>query len=114
MKRHIKYIIIFLLIMPGAAFQKKEKPDLVAQEFNRRIIKYRNEQMDLCRKNIIKEAEIYVDSIIALQMNEIFIDTIKSPPKPLRPKRPYDKLKLDSADLSPLFKEEKITPEIKE
>jgi hypothetical protein len=96
------------------AFQRKEPVDYVTLELNKRIKKYRTEQLEICKKNIIKEAEIYVDSIISLQMNEAFIDTIKSPPKPPRPLRPYDTLRLDSTDLSPLIKTKPDSIKIKD
>lgn len=104
MQAVVKYSLFLILLITGPSFQKKEKVDLVALELKRKVSEYRIEQMNICRKNIIKDAEIYVDSIIALQMDETFVDTIKSPPKPLRPERPFDTLKLDSLDLSPLIK----------
>lgn len=103
MSNLLKYTLLIMLFFSSMAFQKKEKVDLVAKELKNKLEKYRKDQMEICRKTIIKDAEIYVDSIIAHQMNEAFVDTIKSPPKPPRPLRPYDTLSLDSSDLSPLI-----------
>jgi hypothetical protein len=85
------------------SFQRKEEVNLVELGLKEKMDVYRERFMEDCRAQILLDAEIYVDSIISIQLNPPGIDTTLAPPKPNRPDRPYDTLILDSIDLRPII-----------
>ena len=130
MKKGLIYICCICILIVVSAFQKDhaEKdsikldtmeqapvpiPALVQIKLKEKIDAYKHDFMNQCRESILSEAEIYVDSIISVQLNPPSIDSTQAPPKPERPSRPYDSLILDSFSIDPLINDSIIMDSIR-
>lgn len=81
----ITIVCSFLLV---TACQKVESPkatDLIEKALNEKIESFKENKRNECYASIYMDAEMLVDSIIAQQLN---LDTIDFPNKPLKPRSP--------------------------
>ena len=76
----------------------------IKKAFENRKTEFINETMTNCREDILNKAEIYVDSLIAAEIDYRISDSIIFPEKPLRPEWPGDILVPDSIKAKPIFK----------
>ncbi len=84
-----KGIIICLLLFVFLACEEPRDIDAeVAVELEKKINKYRSGELEKCLSKATNEAEIYVDSLIALWVSEQLVDTMTIPDKPARPITP--------------------------
>jgi hypothetical protein len=72
--------------------------------FENRKAEFINENMTNCKEDILYKAGIYVDSIIAAEIDYRISDSIIFPEKPLRPDWPGDIIVPDSIKAKPIFK----------
>ncbi len=80
-------ICCFLLIF-SACEEARDLDAEVAFELEKKIKKYKKTEVEKCLTKATQEAEIYVDSIIALWVSEQLVDTMTIPEKPNRPTTP--------------------------
>ena len=84
--------------------QPKDKDQLIQERLEKRINDYKMEQLEKCYKKAMEEAEITVDSIIAIELGAGPIDTLDFPRKPVKPIfEPYDSLQQREVEIKPLF-----------
>ncbi|MCE2789040.1 MAG: hypothetical protein LW630_03900 [Saprospiraceae bacterium] len=65
-----------------------EKNPAIREALERRRQQYAAEVMDQCRREAIKKADAYVDSILTAEIQIRISDSILFPEKPLRPSNP--------------------------
>lgn len=101
-------ILIFVVIVISAfQVEKPDKESLMAEALINRVEKYKKGLLDKCREKVLSDAEMMVDSIIAVELGAGPIDTLDFPPKPQRPAfESYDSLQDVDVELKPLFLEE--------
>jgi hypothetical protein len=97
-----------LLILLTACNGTDETMDIrnpkIREAFENRKTEFINENMTNCKEDILNKAEIYVDSVIAAEIDYRISDSIIFPEKPLRPEWPGDILVPDSIKAKPIFK----------
>ena len=105
----ILFLLILLTWLVLDACQTKGSPisreDLIKIEIDnqeKRLIAEKNEQ---CKQKALDRAVILVDSIIAAEFTLPMIDTIAFPMIPDRPRRPYDRIELDTSYIGPLLQD---------
>lgn len=109
-------IAIYILVLGAAillstAFAKKQmktQQELMQEYIGERLEESRLEEWRKCAANTIKDAERYVDSIIYQKVNFNISDSLRAPGKPLKPKRPFDTLLLDSTPINPILDSNKV------
>lgn len=95
--------------MTSFALVKKDKETLFQETLTKRIEDYKQELLDDCEVEAIEEAEMKVDSIIAVELGAGPIDTVDFPRKPVKPNfESFDSLKNEQLDLRPLFDKSNI------
>lgn len=92
--------ISFVLLMSfnDAKSPENSWPELVVKELDRRLMEYELERKKSCLASIVKEAEMYVDSIIIDEINTRIMDTIVFPDRPA-PAPPVENIRLDDSTL---------------
>ena len=106
MKFHISYIILCSIVV---FFPSCEQPPVQSQQelidiyIEERLVESKENFWKNCYTDIVKDAEAYVDSIIFREVNFNVGDTVQTPGKPFKPKRPFDTLKLDSTPVNPII-----------
>ena len=107
MRAKSKYYVIFslgfviLLNSCSGKIKKQQKAEWLEKEVKGKIIDHRVNKMADCQHDILREAEIFVDSLIS--NNDLFSKIIeKIPAKPSKP----EYVRLDSAAL----KEHRVNP----
>lgn len=105
---------LFLLLFVSALVlsfkvDQPTKETLIEETLYNRIEDYKSELLEKCKEKAKKDAEIMVDSIIAIELGAGPIDTLEFPAKPQRPSfESYDSLKNEKVDLKPLFDQPRI------
>ena len=99
--------LFFLLLFPACSGDREEeqKEHWVAQELINKIKLHREEKIAECKKNILLEAELYVDSLIA--NNDLFSKIIKDsiPEIPAKPQYiPLDSVVLKEHSVERILK----------
>lgn len=110
--KQIKIIIILLgfILITSFVTAPKDKAQMVQERLEKRIEDYKMKQLEKCYKKAMLEAEVAVDSIIAIELGAGPIDTLDFPRKPQKPAfEAYDSLKQNNQPIQPLFE----NPEIK-
>jgi len=82
---------------------KKKTPDLVQKEVERKLEKFKLSIIKRCTENAIKNAEIFIDSLVADELELQRNDTIAFPAKPTRPVQPGKIILNDSTGISPIL-----------
>lgn len=109
--KQIKMIIVLISfgLITSFVIAPKDKEQLIQESLEKRIEKYKMEQLDKCYKKAMLEAEAAVDSIIAIELGAGPIDTLDFPRKPQKPAfEPYDSLKQNGQLIKPLFENPEI------
>ena len=101
MNRRLPYIVLFIALL-FAAFQVPVSSDLVLQELDKRVKKYREEQREICKKKALEAAAHEVDSLI-IEWAKANRDTLDRPEKPDKPLPPERKAPKDTTPVRPLF-----------
>ena len=76
----------------------------IKEALERRKALYASEILDNCRTDIMRMAEIYIDSLISADMDFRLSDSIIFPEKPLKPLWPGDISVSDTIKAYPIFK----------
>ena len=101
------YPSLFLILLP-ACNGTDETMDIrhpkLREAFENRKPAFINEEMTNSKEDILNKAEIYVDSVIAAEIDYRISDSIIFPEKPFRPEWPGDILVPDSIKAKPIFK----------
>lgn len=96
-----------LFIVTSFIAVEDDKATLIKKTLETRINDYKLEQLEKCYEEAIAEAEITVDSIIAIELGAGPIDTLDFPRKPSKPVfESFDSLKHGNVPLEPLFRKE--------
>jgi len=104
--RYLKFILVIIGFLIAVSFVtvQKDKGQLVQEALIKRIDDYKSDQLAKCYKKAMEEAEVTVDSIIAIELGAGPIDTSDFPRKPIKPSfEAYDSLKQRDIDIKPLF-----------
>ena len=70
-----------------------------------KIDRYKANQLKMCRRKILKEANKQVDSMLIAQAKMQTIDTIAKPPLPIKPIKPVIKQATDVGDIKPVLEQ---------
>ena len=101
MRSRILFLIMFTILILSSC--KKEKPqevtNLIEKALNQKIESFKENKRQECYETIFTDAEKLVDSIIAQQLN---LDTIDFPTKPLKPRSPSIKEIPEEFELEPI------------
>ncbi|MBK8053065.1 MAG: hypothetical protein IPK35_07305 [Saprospiraceae bacterium] len=76
----------------------------IKEAYENRRREYINENLKNCRQDIIGKAGIYVDSLIAAEIDYRINDSIIFPEKPIKPEWPGAIIVPDSIKARPIFK----------
>lgn len=108
-RKRLHIIVFCVLIMSSFAFVPKDKTTLFQETLSKRLENYKQELLDDCKQDALDEAEMKVDSIIAVELGAGPIDTIDFPRKPRKPSfESFDSLKNEQIELKPLFDKNSI------
>jgi hypothetical protein len=116
-KRTYKIVIGVLCILSMTimfSFSQSEKtetetpiinsiPPLVQQNLKVKLDKFKKTILDKCKREAIEEAEIFVDSLVSVELKLQSGDTISFPAKPVRPELPEKIILNDSTLIDPIF-----------
>ncbi|MBK7635539.1 MAG: hypothetical protein WAT22_17655 [Saprospiraceae bacterium] len=101
------YIIILITVLAScddtAAVLNINNPK-IKEAYESRRKEYINENLKNCREDIIGKAEIYVDSLIAAEIDYRINDSIIFPEKPIKPEWPGAIIVPDSIKARPIFR----------
>lgn len=101
--KSVLYYILSLLLLVGFSSCENSKPQnsetLIVKSFNQKIESFKASKRRDCLNGIMEDAEVLVDSIIAQQLN---IDTIDFPRKPIKPNSPNLKEIPEEFELAPI------------
>ena len=101
--------LILIMCLLTIACQPDNKPlsreELIKIELANQEERLINEKNAQCRQKALDRAVVLVDSIIAAEFTLPMIDTIAFPMIPERPRRPYDRIELDTSYISPLLQD---------
>ena len=106
--RKFSYIICASIFCHSCGWLQEDPPltvddPIVIAAAQARLQQYIDVRIEMCREDLLEEAEIKVDSIITELIEQYMQDTIYFPVKPVRPDFP-DKLKPDSSlNPKPIF-----------
>ena len=105
MKRPRSHIILVVAVMMlSFVVVNKDKETLFNETLTKRIESYKQDLLNECTEDAIQEAEMKVDSIIAVELGAGPIDTIDFPRKPSKPNfESFDSLNQEQLDIKPLF-----------
>lgn len=70
---------------------------------DRRKAEYKNEILTNCAREVYEKAKVYVDSVIAAEINYQLSDSIVFPPKPIKPPSPGPIIIADTIRARPMF-----------
>ena len=96
------YIFVALLLYSFASCENpkpKNSEALISKAFYQKVEAFKIKKREECLDGILVDAEVVVDSIIAQQLN---LDTIDFPRKPIKPNRPDIKEVPEEFDLVPI------------
>lgn len=79
---------------------KNEKIRLAVEA---RKAEYRKEILGICQRDVYEQAKVYVDSLIAAEINFQLSDSIVFPPKPIKPPSPGPIIVPDTIKAKPVF-----------
>jgi len=80
------YISFFLFV--SCRPELPNKGELTDLYYSTKVETLLSEKDEACQRRAIAVAKEHVDSLIAMKFNADILDTIKFPPKPVRPKAP--------------------------
>lgn len=103
MKNLFFHIIILLCAVAISCKAKVTQEDLIRSALALKLEQWRNEQIITCRTQALKDAEVYVDSMMIVYSLPSKLDTIQKPPKPMKPPKPVFKTKPDSVKIDSGF-----------
>jgi len=107
-KAVIHIMIVSAMLSLSFVSMTNDKESLIMEALEKRIIDYEKELISNCREDAITEAEIKVDSIIAVELGAGPIDTINFPRKPVKPSfESFDSLDNNQIELKPLFEKKR-------
>lgn len=81
-------LLVSLLACSQDPMEFTEQNPAIREALSRRRAAYAQEVMDNCRREAIKKADLYVDSLISAEIQIRVSDSILFPDKPLRPAYP--------------------------
>lgn len=103
------YIVAIGFTISSFVLVQNEKEILIQEAIVKRVNDYKLELLDKCKNKAKLEAEVMVDSIIAIELGAGPIDTLEFPRKPNKPSfESYDSLKQNQVKLKPLFEESSL------
>lgn len=109
MKINKLYIIAIGFTISSFVLVQSEKEILIQEAVFKRVNDYKQELLEQCKSKARLEAEVTVDSIIAIELGAGPIDTLEFPSKPNKPNfESYDSLKQNQVELKPLFEESNL------
>jgi len=101
--KSFKYCVSFAILLLGfiscGEIKTNNSEDLIEKAFLQKIESFKANKREDCLNGIMSDAEILVDSIIAQQLN---LDTIDFPRKPIKPNSPDLKEIPEKFDLKPI------------
>jgi len=86
--RIIWFLVILLVSCAPDPSAFTEKNPTIREALERRRQQYAAEVMDQCRREAVKKADAYVDSILTAEIQIRISDSILFPEKPVRPPHP--------------------------
>ncbi len=103
----ISMIILFSFSQGDKTEPESQKinsiPPLVQQNLTAKLDKFKRTILDKCKREAIEEAEIFVDSLVSVELSLLSSDTISFPAKPVRPVLPEKIILNDSTLIDPIF-----------
>lgn len=108
-KGYIIWLLLPTILVLSFKVDHPTKEALIQEALYKRVEDYKNELLSKCKDKAKRDAEVMVDSIIAIELGAGPIDTLDFPAKPQRPSfEPYDSLVQEDVDLKPLFDQSEI------
>lgn len=101
--RHILFLIFYISCGQSADEYNINNPR-IKDAFENRKKQFIEENMKNCNDDLLQKAEIYVDSLIAAEIDYRLNDSIIFPEKPVRPDWPGEIVVPDSIKAKPIFK----------
>lgn len=97
----------FRLLMTGALFLLLEsctgnRDKLITETVQQRVTEFREKKKQECRKQLLRKAEIMVDSLLLAEAQAALQDSLARS-RPFRPEQPPTVLPVDSFPVSPVF-----------
>jgi|GEM_PF-2370194 len=77
-------------------------PKLVQEALTKKMDNFHKTIIDKCIKDAIKDAELYVDSLVAEEFKILGADTLSFPRRPVRPSLPEKIILNDSTGIAPV------------
>jgi hypothetical protein len=99
-------IVIGFLLMIGCG---QDNQDLtvtnpkIGKALEKRKLEYKKDILLNCQREVFERAKIYVDSLIAAEINFQLSDSIVFPPKPIKPASPGPIIVPDTIKARPVF-----------
>jgi hypothetical protein len=75
----------------------------ILDALEKRKLAYKKDIMDNCQRDVYERAKLYVDSLIAAEINFQLSDSIVFPPKPIKPPSPGPIIVPDTIKAKPVF-----------
>ncbi|MFN8339311.1 MAG: hypothetical protein U0T36_09850 [Saprospiraceae bacterium] len=104
----MKHIVWSLVVMAVISCKEDKdaftiKNEKIRHAVEARKVEYRKEILGICQRDVYEQAKIYVDSLIAAEINFQLSDSIVFPPKPIKPPSPGPIIVPDTIKAKPVF-----------
>lgn len=108
----LSYFFLFLPLLYLSCGEDNRNRDaveaMIQQEVTDRVATYRNNRVQRCYKDAVKEASIIADSVLLIEAR-MKRDSASKPPRPTKPEQPVAKKLRDSLlKVAPLLSEDSI------
>ena len=96
------FLAIIFLCLLSCTSRLPDRELLTREFYTKQVLDHSMEKDKACIERAIASAGVYVDSLVDQWINEDLLDTIKFPPKPLKPEAPdpiigtVDRFNIDS------------------
>jgi len=108
---HKRLFLVLSLVVGLSTFsfktetkEDREYPILVQKALDKKLAKYKSNILKRCYEKAAKEAEAFVDSIVAEEVKLLSADTLLFPSKPVRPELKEKIILNDSTGITPILK----------
>lgn len=102
----IIFLVLVIALIYGCAQDNQylsiANPKIV-KAIEKRKIEYKKDILANCQREVLEKAKIYVDSLIAAEINFQLSDSIVFPPKPIKPASPGPIIVSDTIKARPVF-----------
>ncbi len=109
MNSKVSFFILAILCLAISCQESIDNDDekIIRAKLKEKNLRYTNDILKICRQGIIQNAERYVDSLFAEQIQLTLNDTIYFPSKPERPATKDTVTWNDTIRIAPIFEQKK-------